>query len=193
MRRAALLLVAALAGCGGDENAPGPADTAQAGPSPTPAVATPSPTPGPTATPKAEGTARPARPAPPSKPGRERGAGPITEGVRRYLVAVNDRDISALCAGFSAPTPAVCGGPGRHLPVQPVLESPAFARLIVTERPRLRRAGGRVRATVQMVVMDETGGREPRTEPLTLRRRDAAWAVTEPSPVFYRSINRQAP
>jgi hypothetical protein len=113
--------------------------------------------------------------------------------VARYLQAVNTHDLGSLCAGFTGRTPVACGGSGPHLPEQPLLRGPAFARLVVEELPAVRRHGRTAEADVQVVVITEPGGRDELRETLHLRRAQGRWTVTEPSPVFFRALNRQAP
>ncbi len=188
------LAAVALGGCGGGGEDP---DRTAATPSPTPApaVATPPPTPAPTAKPRRRHTPtpEPAVSATPTPRPLAKRAQPVAAGVARYLVAINQHDIGELCSGFTGPTPEACGGPGEHLPIQPLLDGPRFLRATVTARPRFRRSGRRAEATVKLTVIDEAGGRTPRAETLALHRTGMRWAVSQPSAVFYRAINRQAP
>lgn len=189
MKRAALVLVAVLAGCGNG----GKDDARVAAPEPTPppaATATTSAAPSPQ--PKKGVSATPtSAPAPTATPLTSNRA--IKRGVAAYLIAVNAHDIASVCAGFTGRTPPACGGPGPHLAERPMRQGPQFDRLTVTRRPGIRRHGRRATAAVRVVVLSDGGGREASTETLRLQQKGGRWVVNEPSPVFYRAINRQAP
>jgi hypothetical protein len=123
----------------------------------------------------------------------------VAAAIHRYLLALNSRDLNALCTRFArsggAPPPA-CQSPGAPAPpeARPAPQQAAgVAQIALRAPPRIVIRKGTAQATVELVAIGRDGTRSVGEEAIALRRGESGWVIASPSPIFARMFSGREP